>query len=84
MVNWGSRADLPYTLEGEICLEGVGIDKLQLKWFRSQMGLVSQEPALFAISIKENILFGNEDADMEEIIVAAKASDAHNFISQLL
>jgi len=69
--------------EGEICVDGVAIDKLQLKWLRSQMGLVSQEPALFDTSIKENILFGKEDADMEEIIAAAKASNAHNFISQL-
>ncbi|XP_058227639.1 ABC transporter B family member 15-like [Rhododendron vialii] len=68
---------------GEICLDGVAIDKLQLKWLRSQMGLVSQEPALFATSIKENILFGKEDGDMEDIIAASKASNAHNFISQL-
>lgn len=70
-------------LAGEILLDGVAIDKLQLKWLRSQMGLVSQEPALFATSIKENILFGKEDADMEEVIEAAKASNAHNFICQL-
>ncbi|KAI3722354.1 hypothetical protein L2E82_33390 [Cichorium intybus] len=68
---------------GEICVDGMRIDKLQLKWLRSQMGLVSQEPALFATSIKENILFGKEDAAMEEVIEAAKASNAHNFISQL-
>ncbi|KAJ4707555.1 ABC transporter B family protein [Melia azedarach] len=47
------------------------------------MGLVSQEPALFATTIKENILFGKEDATMEEVIQAAKASNAHNFICQL-
>ncbi|XP_047311194.1 ABC transporter B family member 15-like [Impatiens glandulifera] len=70
-------------LGGEILLDGVAINKLQLKWVRSQMGLVSQEPALFATSIMENILFGKEDADMEEVIAAAKASNAHNFISQL-
>lgn len=68
---------------GEITLDGVAIDKLQLKWLRSQMGLVSQEPALFATSIQENILFGKEDASMEEVIEAAKASNAHSFISQL-
>ncbi|KAM7508087.1 hypothetical protein LguiA_018540 [Lonicera macranthoides] len=68
---------------GEIILDGVGIDKLQLKWVRSQMGLVSQEPALFATTIKENILFGKEDGTMEEVIEAAKASNAHNFITQL-
>ncbi|KAG8637944.1 ABC transporter B family member 15 [Manihot esculenta] len=70
-------------LGGEILLDGVAIDKLQLKWLRSQMGLVSQEPALFATSIKENILFGKEDATLEEVIEAAKASNAHNFICQL-
>lgn len=70
-------------LSGEILLDGVSIDKLQLKWLRSQMGLVSQEPALFAMTMKENILFGKEDASMEEVIEAGKASNVHNFISQL-
>ncbi|KAK8687077.1 hypothetical protein V6N13_085909 [Hibiscus sabdariffa] len=69
-------------LGGDIVLDGVPVNKLQLKWFRSQMGLISQEPTLFATTIKENILFGKEDAQMEEIIKAAKASNAHNFISQ--
>ncbi|GLU01999.1 hypothetical protein SLE2022_192720 [Rubroshorea leprosula] len=70
-------------LGGEVLLDGVAINKLQLKWLRSQMGLVSQEPTLFATTIKENILFGKEDASMEEIVAAAKASNAHYFISQL-
>ncbi|KAM7280163.1 hypothetical protein ACFE04_007297 [Oxalis oulophora] len=70
-------------LVGEILLDEVPIQKLQLKWLRSQMGLVSQEPALFGSTIKENILFGKEDGSMEEIIEAAKASNAHDFISQL-
>ncbi|KAJ0989561.1 hypothetical protein J5N97_007917 [Dioscorea zingiberensis] len=70
-------------IDGDIFVDGVSIKKLQLKWLRSQMGLVSQEPALFATSIKENILFGKEDASMDEVVAAAKASNAHNFISQL-
>lgn len=70
-------------IKGDILIDGVPIDKIQLKWLRSQMGLVSQEPALFATTIKENILFGKEDADMNEVTEAAKASNAHNFISQL-
>ncbi|RDX60581.1 ABC transporter B family member 15, partial [Mucuna pruriens] len=70
-------------IEGEIRLDGVAIHRLQLKWLRSQMGLVSQEPALFATTIKENVLFGREDATEEEVLQAAKASNAHNFISQL-
>lgn len=68
---------------GEILLDGVGIGMLQLKWLRSQMGLVSQEPALFATSIKDNILFGKEDATFHVVVEAAMASNAHNFISQL-
>lgn len=70
-------------LEGEISLDGIAIDKLQLKWLRSQMAAVSQEPSLFSTTIKENILFGKEDGTSEEVIEAAKASNAHNFISQL-
>lgn len=57
--------------------------KLQLKWLRNQMGLVSQEPALFSTSIAENILYGKEDAEMEEIIEAAKVANAHSFIQTL-
>ncbi|KAJ0978953.1 hypothetical protein J5N97_014427 [Dioscorea zingiberensis] len=68
---------------GTIQLDGVDIKSLKLKWLRSQMGLVSQEPALFATSVKENILFGKEDATMEEVVAAAKTANAHDFISQL-
>ncbi|EOA25992.1 hypothetical protein CARUB_v10019381mg [Capsella rubella] len=69
-------------IAGEILIDGMPIHKLQVKWLRSQMGLVSQEPVLFATSITENILFGKEDASMDEVVEAAKASNAHNFISQ--
>jgi ATP-binding cassette subfamily B (MDR/TAP) protein 1 len=68
---------------GEVTLDGVDIRRLRLKWLRAQMGLVSQEPALFATSIRDNILLGKEDATEEEIIAAAMAADAHSFISQL-
>lgn len=68
---------------GHILLDGWKLKKLQLKWLRSQMGLVSQEPILFATSIKENILFGKEGATMDGIINAAKAANAHDFIMKL-
>ncbi|CAL4970906.1 unnamed protein product [Urochloa decumbens] len=68
---------------GEVTLDGVNIQRLRLKWLRAQMGLVSQEPALFATSIRENILFGKEEATEDEVIAAAKAANAHIFISQL-
>ncbi|KAK6934388.1 ABC transporter-like, ATP-binding domain [Dillenia turbinata] len=69
--------------KGEILLDGYKINRLQLKWLRSQMGLVNQEPILFATSIKENILFGREGASMDLVINAAKAANAHDFIVQL-
>ncbi|KAL4371595.1 ABC transporter B family member 14-like [Arachis hypogaea] len=47
------------------------------------MGLVSQEPALFATKIAGNILFGKEGANMDQIIQAAKAANAHSFIEGL-
>ncbi|CAN6557950.1 unnamed protein product [Malus baccata var. baccata] len=53
------------------------------KWLRSQVGLVNQEPVLFATFLKENILFGKEVASMEEVIIAAKAANAHDFIVKL-
>ncbi|XP_057872209.2 putative multidrug resistance protein [Cryptomeria japonica] len=70
-------------LKGEILLDGENIQNLQLKWLRTQIGLVSQEPALFATSIYENLLFGKEDATMDDVVNAAKDSNAHDFISQL-
>uniref|UniRef100_A0A0E0CH23 Multidrug resistance protein n=1 Tax=Oryza meridionalis TaxID=40149 RepID=A0A0E0CH23_9ORYZ len=70
-------------LAGEVTVDGVDIRRLRLKWLRAQMGLVNQEPALFATSIRENILFGKEDATAEEVVAAAKAANAHSFISQL-
>uniref|UniRef100_A0A0D3DC26 ABC transporter domain-containing protein n=1 Tax=Brassica oleracea var. oleracea TaxID=109376 RepID=A0A0D3DC26_BRAOL len=78
----GSGKSTVISLFAEILLDGVPINKLQVKWLRSQMGLVSQEPLLFATSIEENILFGKENATMDEVVEAAKASNAHTFISQ--
>ncbi|XP_021892916.1 ABC transporter B family member 15-like [Carica papaya] len=70
-------------IEGEIFLDGSKIRRLQLKWLRSQMGLVNQEPILFATSIKENILFGKEGAaSMDDVINAAKTANAHDFITK--
>ena len=57
--------------------------ELNLKWLRSQIGVVSQEPVLFGTTIAENIRYGKEDATMEDIIEAAKNANAHNFISSL-
>ncbi|PIA58612.1 hypothetical protein AQUCO_00500506v1 [Aquilegia coerulea] len=70
-------------LSGEVHLDGTDIRELELKWLRQQIGLVNQEPALFATSIRENILYGKDDSTMEEINRAAKLSEAISFISNL-
>jgi ATP-binding cassette subfamily B (MDR/TAP) protein 1 len=70
-------------LSGEILLDGYNIRELDLKWLRQQIGLVNQEPALFATSIRENILYGKDDATLDEITRAAKLSEALSFINNL-
>ncbi|KAJ0763300.1 putative ABC-type xenobiotic transporter [Helianthus annuus] len=70
-------------VNGDILLDGHRIKGLNLKWLRSQMGLVNQEPVLFATSIKENILFGNEGVSNELVELAAKRANAHDFIVKL-
>ncbi|KAH7427059.1 hypothetical protein KP509_10G028600 [Ceratopteris richardii] len=67
---------------GEVLLDGENIRNLRVEWLRNQIGLVSQEPALFAASIKENILYGRS-ASMDEVEEAAKIAHAHTFISSL-
>ncbi|KAI3826174.1 hypothetical protein L1987_00219 [Smallanthus sonchifolius] len=68
---------------GQVMLDGHDIKGLNLKWLRQQIGLVSQEPALFATTIKENILLGRPDASIGEIEEAARVSNAHSFIIKL-
>ncbi|XP_068306707.1 ABC transporter B family member 2-like [Pyrus communis] len=70
-------------LAGQILLDGHNIKELDIKWLRQQIGLVNQEPALFATSIKENILYGKYDATFDEITRAAKLSEALSFVNNL-
>ena len=67
----------------KVLVSGVDVRELNTKWLRSNIGVVSQEPVLFDTSIAENIRFGREDATREEIEAAAKAANAHKFISDL-
>ena len=73
-------------LSGTIKLDGHDIRTLNLKWFRSQIGLVQQEPVLFGRSIKDNILYGvpeGVEISEEEVINAAKSANIHGFINNL-
>ncbi|KAL3521042.1 hypothetical protein ACH5RR_019191 [Cinchona calisaya] len=67
---------------GEVLLDGENIKNLKLEWLRSQIGLVTQEPALLSLSIKENIAYGR-DSSPDQIEEAAKIAHAHTFISSL-
>ncbi|GAU33025.1 hypothetical protein TSUD_358920 [Trifolium subterraneum] len=73
----------PYNPEGIITLDGHDLRTLQVKWLRDQIGMVGQEPILFATSILENVMMGKDNATKEEAISACIAADAHNFISKL-
>ncbi|XP_068314783.1 ABC transporter B family member 20 isoform X2 [Pyrus communis] len=67
---------------GEVLLDGENIKNLRLEWLRSQIGLVTQEPALLSLSIRDNIAYGR-DATMDQIQEAAKIAHAHTFITSL-
>ena len=69
--------------EGKISIDGQNTQDVSLASLRSVIALVSQEPILFDLSIKENIAYGKKDASNKEIINAAKSASAHNFISKL-
>nr|XP_009929666.1 PREDICTED: ATP-binding cassette sub-family B member 5 [Opisthocomus hoazin] len=70
-------------VQGEITLDGRDIRTLNVKWLRENIGIVSQEPVLFATTIAENIRYGREDISDAEIEQAAKEANAFDFISRL-
>jgi subfamily B ATP-binding cassette protein MsbA len=70
-------------VSGRIKIDGYDLRSLKLSAFRKQMGIVPQETILFRGTIAENIAYGKIDASMEEIVAAAKAANAHNFIMEM-
>ena len=68
---------------GVVKIDDVDVRDLSLQSLRSQIGMVMQETFLFNMTIKENISYGREDATQAEIEAAAKAANAHDFISEL-
>jgi len=69
--------------EGAIMLDGVDIRSLAISDYRRQIGLVLQEPFLFFGTIAENLAYGKPDATRAEIMAAARAAHAHEFILRL-
>lgn len=66
---------------GTVEIDGVNIKEYNISHLRSLIGLINQEPTLFACSIKDNIRYGNPSATQEEIEAAAKLANAHDFIT---
>jgi len=68
---------------GRILVDGVPIEKLEVGHYRRQIGMVLQDPYLFHGTILENIRYGMMDASLSEVIEAARAANAHEFIARL-
>ncbi|RZC85361.1 hypothetical protein C5167_041542 [Papaver somniferum] len=69
--------------QGTVKLDGHDLRTLQVKWLRDQIGMVGQEPVLFASTILENVMMGHENATKNDAISACIASNCHSFISAL-
>ncbi|CAM8982196.1 unnamed protein product [Rhodiola kirilowii] len=70
-------------LQGSVCFDGHDLRTLQVKWLRDQIGMVGQEPVLFAMSIIENVMMGKDNSTKKEAIAACVAANADGFISAL-
>lgn len=69
--------------EGHVLFDGKDIRDLKVKDLRGLMGLVTQESILFNDSVYNNITFGNHEASYEQVVEAAKAANAHEFIAEM-
>uniref|UniRef100_A0A8D3D5G2 ATP-binding cassette, sub-family B (MDR/TAP), member 4 n=1 Tax=Scophthalmus maximus TaxID=52904 RepID=A0A8D3D5G2_SCOMX len=70
-------------LEGSVCVDGHDIRSLNVRYLREMIGVVSQEPILFATTIAENIRYGRLDVTQQQIEQAAKEANAYDFIMNL-
>ena len=68
---------------GRVTIDGVDVREMRLKSLRESISVVTQEPILFSSSVGENIRYGKLNASQTEIIAAAKAAQAHEFISEM-
>lgn len=69
--------------EGRVCIDGIDLRALTQASLRDQIGIVPQETLLFGGSIRDNIRYGRLEASEDEIIAAARAANAHDFISAM-
>ena len=69
--------------QGRVIVGGQDLRETALNDLRGHIGIVSQDPALFSTTIRENILFGRPDAGETEMVAAAQQAEAHGFITEL-
>jgi ATP-binding cassette subfamily B multidrug efflux pump len=69
--------------QGRVTLDGLDLRQMQQDTLRARIGVVPQETVLFSGSVRDNIRYGRPDASDEEVVAAAKAAQAHDFIMQL-
>ena len=70
-------------IDGVIKLDGYDLPSLDARWLRTQIGTVAQEPVLFSTAVAANIRYGRPEAPDAEVEAAARAANAHDFISEL-
>lgn len=68
---------------GKVTIDGVDVRDLKLDSLRSQIGIVLQESTLFSGTIRENIAYGRPESSLDDVVAAAKAAQAHEFIQEL-
>ncbi|MER3409915.1 MAG: ABC transporter ATP-binding protein [Thermoleophilia bacterium] len=68
---------------GRVCVDGVDVRSVRLSSLRKAIGVIGQEPFLFSATVRENIAFGRPEATDEEVVAAARAAQAHEFIERL-
>ncbi|HEV2169779.1 MAG TPA: ABC transporter ATP-binding protein, partial [Candidatus Binatus sp.] len=69
--------------DGRVAVDGVDVRKIQIASLRAQIGLVTQHTFLFNDTIRANIAYGSADKDLDRVIAAARAANAHEFIARL-
>jgi ABC-type multidrug transport system fused ATPase/permease subunit len=68
---------------GAVLIDGVDLRELELRELRRSVGMIFQETVLFSATVAENIAYGRSEATPEQIVAAARAAHAHDFITQL-
>jgi ABC-type multidrug transport system fused ATPase/permease subunit len=69
--------------EGRVTVDGVDVREVRLDSLRSAIGVIGQDPFLFSATVRENIAFGRPEATEAEVVAAARAAQAHEFVERL-